>query len=124
MARFALGEYISIGTGYNHTATSWQAGLDSTFSVILDEVFKSKEYLTHWISALPKPDGCGYFSDLDEVYVRVKVWEGDTCSDWFILPTKNQNDQTLDITENGVVVDTVNTLTHGIRTKGIYKRCI
>ena len=49
MARFVLHDYISIGTGYMHTATSWQAGLDITFNVIIDEVFKSKKYLTKWV---------------------------------------------------------------------------
>jgi hypothetical protein len=62
---------------------------------------------------VPKADGTGYHNDLDNLYARFRIWEGDTCSDWFYCQPKNQNDQTVIYTENGNVVKTANSLLIG-----------
>ena len=113
MAFFKIHDYIDIGTKCFHDATSWQVGLDSEFTEIIDESLHDTTNLLEWHSMLPKIGDPGqYYADLDNLYARVKVHMGDDVSDWFNLPVKNQNDQTIIVTDLNGVDTSYNSLTN------------
>lgn len=103
MAMISIKDYIDIGTGGVHNATSWQIAKDKEFTKIIDQSLKDKVNVKKWYSMLPKlpEDGPGYYADLDELYVRVKIWIDDYTEDWFVLSPGNQNKQKVVITETG-----------------------
>ena len=92
MAMISIKDYIDIGTGGVHNATSWQIAKDKDFTKIIDQSLKDKVNVKKWYSMLPKlpEDGPGYYADLD-----------DYTEDWFVLPPGNQNKQKVVITETG-----------------------
>lgn len=102
MARIEVKEFIEIGSGAPHDATSWQVAKDAEFKKIIDESLNDKINVKVWHSPLPKlkEDGDGYYSDLDELYARVKVHLGNTESNWLSIGPKNQNFQKVIITES------------------------
>ncbi len=114
MARFAINDYISLGCKGYPNAASWQVALDGEFEHIIDESLNDKVNVHSWISPLPKIDGSGYYADLDEVHARVKYHIDGDESEWFVLTTKNQNDQEFIITENKEIIETLNSIEAGI----------
>ncbi len=122
MARFELRDYISLGTIARVTAASWQIAKDPEFTIILDFIDKSSLHRTEWNSPVPRENGIpGYYRDLDLLHARVKLWSGDSCSDWYILPPKNQNDQVYNLTYKGNIIRQVHSLTENIHLKGIHR---
>lgn len=94
-------DYIDIGTNSFHNASSYQVALDKDFTKIIDESHKDKINVKSWKTPLKKIDGTGYYSNLDELYARVKVWINDNESPWFEVKPVNQNECMLEITEDG-----------------------
>jgi len=113
MAQFRLGSFIDLGTKGFHTATSWKATLDRAGNNIIDQSLSDQVNLYHWITPLPDGNG-GFYADLDAVHLWVRVHILKDASDWFYAGSMNQNDQTFNISQNGKLIDTVNSLIAGI----------
>lgn len=108
MAYITISDYIDVGTGLEWTATSWQFAKDEQFEKIIDESLVDYTNKTMWRSRLPKlPEDMeegeteGYYSDLDEIYCRVKVHLGnnEVESAWYVLGPKSQKEQMVVMTD-------------------------
>jgi len=98
MAKISLISFLDMDTGGYHTASSWQAAKDSEFEEVIDESLEDEVNLTSWSTPLPKiPPEEGYYSDLDELYFRVKVHIYDSVSDWFELPVCKQDNSKITV---------------------------
>lgn len=115
MATFYIDDYIDFGTKGYHNATSWQVAIDPQFEKIIDQSLDDKINVKQWNSPLPRIDAAGFYKDLDNIYVRVKVHIFNSVSPWFVLPeVLDQNKQLVTYTENGIVVKTANSLAIGL----------
>lgn len=102
MACIKVNDYIDLGTGGVHNATSYQVALDPEFTQIIDQSLKDTEHVKEWHSMLPMIDRPGnYYADLSALYARIKVHVDDNESPWFVLEPKDQNKQNVTITEDG-----------------------
>ena len=103
---------MSIGTGYNITAVSYELSDDPNFTELLDFSYNDTINIYEWKSMVPKRGGTGYHGDLDNLYARFKIHQGKTCSGWFYTKSKNQNDQLVIFTKGGKdnIVETANSL--------------
>lgn len=101
MAHIILDDFIDIGSGSDHDATSWQIATDSKFKNIIDESLHDTKNLTRWYTMVPKPGEEGYHADLKVLYARVKIHVREYESDWFVIGPMDQNDQQVVITEEG-----------------------
>lgn len=103
MAKLVINDYLDVGTGGFHNASSWQVAKDPKFTKIIDESIADTENVKEWHTMLPKlpEDGPGYYADLDNLYARVKVHVDEHESPWFVLEPKSQNVQDVVITEQG-----------------------
>jgi len=113
MARFIFTDYYDIGTKGYPNAGTWEASEFSDFSTLIDSTYKDPNSVYEWVTPLEYTDAQGIVrahADLSTLYVRVKIWIDNDVSDWYYLPVANQNDQTVTYTENGVVVETANSL--------------
>lgn len=111
MAHFSLNDFIDINTKTFHDATSWQVALDQEFTQIIDQSLHDTVNLYIWVSMLPMIGVPGqYYADLDNLYARVKVHIGDEESPWYNMPPKNQNDQTILVTELDGTTTTYNSI--------------
>ena len=68
MAHIILDDFIDIGSGSDHDATSWQIATDSKFKNIIDESLHDTENLTRWYTMVPMPGEEGYHADLKVLY--------------------------------------------------------
>lgn len=112
MASIRVDSYIDIGTGGIHDATSWQFAKDPEFTKIIDQSLKDKKNVKEWHSMLPKleedktdPDAEEYYSELDEIYARVKIHLGDTESEWFVIGPKSQRHQRVQVIDSTAEVE-------------------
>jgi hypothetical protein len=103
-------DYISINAGTYHNATSYQVALDKDYTMIIDQSLKDKINVKSWHTPLPKINEPGFYSNLEKVYARVKVWIDDFESPWYVLPIVNQQDQVIVVTEEGKEDQTYNSL--------------
>ena len=108
--QIVIEDYISINAGRNHNATSYQVALDKDFTMIIDQTLKDTMHVKSWHTPLPKINESGFYSNLEKVHTRVKVWINDFESDWFILPIVNQRDQPIVVIEEGKENITYNSL--------------
>lgn len=114
MAKFTLNNFIDLGTKGYHTATSWRVTKDVTGIDIIDESLADTDNLYAWITPLPNGNG-GFYADLNEVHLWIRVHILNDASPWTYIGMLNQNDQTFTITNNGAVIDTVNSIIAGIQ---------
>ena len=114
MAMLRIDDYFDFGTNTVHNASSWQFALDSDFVQIIDESLDDKVNVKTWHSQLRRLDGPGYYKDLDKLYARVKVHIDNTVSPWYVIPTGNQNDQEVIVTEEAGSQVTYNSLEIGL----------
>jgi len=114
VAQFSLQSFIDVGTKGYHTATSWKVCYDRAGKRIIDQSLNDTNNLYHWISPLPDGKG-GMHADLNRVYLFVRVHILQDASPWYYVGWANQNDQTFKITENGNVINTLNSLVAGIQ---------
>jgi len=110
MATLRINDYFDLGTKGYHNASSWQIALDPGFNQIIDQSLNDTVNVKEWKTMLPKIGGGGYYADLNNLYARIKIHIDNTVSGWFVLAPKNQNNQPVIYTENGVTVRTVNSL--------------
>lgn len=97
MATLYVDDYIDVGTKGYPTKCSWEVARDANFTDIIDSSYNDTVNVLTWNT--PLPDGNGWFySDLVNLYSRVKVFIDNTESPWFVLPVKNQQSQTIEIT--------------------------
>lgn len=102
VAKVVLGEFIDIGAGDDHDATSWQVALDKAFVNIIDESLHDTENLTEWYTMLPMIGEPGrYYADETEIWARVKIHVKEHESPWFVIGPRDQNIQKVIITEEG-----------------------
>ena len=102
MAKVILGEFIDIGSGDDHDASSWQVALDKDFTQIIDESLHEEVNLTEWYTMLPMSGQPGrYYADEVEIWARVKVHVKEHESPWFVIGPEDQNIQRVLITEEG-----------------------
>lgn len=108
MARIEIIDYIDVGSGSVHTATTWQIAKDPEFTKIIDESIEDYVNVKKWYSMLPMlpEDGTGYYADLEQLYARVKIHLGETVSPWYVLEPKDQREQEVLITKDGVDIET------------------
>lgn len=112
MASMTVNDYIDIGTGGTHVATSWQFAKDKDFTQIIDESIKDYTNVKKWHSKLPKrpedkstPDAEEYYTELDELWGRCKILVGETESDWFITGPMSQRKQRVMVIDRTVEND-------------------
>ena len=109
MALLKIIDYIDIGTGGIHDATSWYVAKDkdikdpSMFTKLIDSSIKDKVNVKQWYTPLPKlkEDGEGYYADANELHAYATIWVGDYESDLFYLGQIDQTRQDIIITEEG-----------------------
>lgn len=108
MAKIELLDYIDVGSGSVHTATSWQIAKDPDFEKIIDESLNDTVNIKVWHSMLPMlpEDGTGYYADEEMIYARVKIHLGETVSPWYVLEPKDQREQDVTISKDGVDIET------------------
>lgn len=101
MAKLTVGDFISIATGSEHDATTWQVAKDKDFTKIIDQSIKDYKNVKEWYTMLPKlpEDGPGYYKAEDELYARIAIHQGNTTSNWIIIGPKTQRIQDLIFTE-------------------------
>lgn len=100
MARLKVNDYIDIGMKSNVIAVSWQVALDPNFMDIIDESLNDSINLHEWNTPLPKINEPGkYYSDLDKLYGRIKLFFTNGESAWYVMPIANQNAQEIRVTE-------------------------
>lgn len=107
MASMSVEKYIDIGTGGTHHSSSWQFAKDPEFTKIIDQSLKDHINVKKWHSMLPKlpedktdPSADEYYTDLDEIWGRVKIHVGETDSDWFVIGPRSQRLQRVLVTDN------------------------
>lgn len=105
MATFTLTSVKDFMALDNHTATDWVFATDENYSNIIEESLLDKVNLLSYTTPLPK-EGGGYYSDEDVIYAKVRVYYGNTISEWLELQS-NQNFQLVTIIdEDGNVTET------------------
>ena len=114
MATFCFSEHRSLGAKGMPTAGTWEVALDPSFTQIIDRTVNNPDAIYTWNSPLPKIGEPGYYVDLPELHVRMKLHIHNSVSDWYVLPVVDQRDQQITTTENGVVTKTLNTIKDGI----------
>lgn len=109
MASMTVNDYIDVGTGGVHVATSWQFAKDKDFTQIIDESIKDYKNVKKWHSKLPKrtedkssPEAEEYYTELDELWGRCKILVGETESDWFVIGPMSQRKQRVMVTDRTV----------------------
>lgn len=109
MASMTVNDYIDVGTGGVHVATSWQFAKDKDFTLIIDESIKDYKNIKKWHSKLPKreedkssPDAEEYYTELDELWGRCKILVGETESEWFVVGPMSQRNQRVMVTDRTV----------------------
>ena len=109
MASMTVNDYIDVGTGGVHVATSWQFAKDKDFTQIIDESIKDYKNVKKWHSKLPKreedkssPDAEEYYTELDELWGRCKILVGETESEWFVIGPMSQRKQRVMVTDRTV----------------------
>lgn len=104
MAKFTILDFIDIGTGGPHDATTWKVYKDPSKTVLLDQSIKDEVNLLSWKSPLPKEDGSGdYYFDLRNFVVEVSIHANGHTSDPFLLGPFNQLDDNITITDGDKV---------------------
>lgn len=124
MARLKLNEYIDIGTIGIPMEVSWQVAVDSGFTNIIDESLNDTVNIFGWITPLcinpqDPPENRTYHKDLSTLYGRVRIDKimtsnngveevADLNMDWFVMDFKSQLNPVINVTKNGVIIDTIN----------------
>lgn len=112
MAKFKIVDYIDIGSGGPHGATTWKVYKDETKSILLDSSIFDEVNKTVWHSPLPIEGVPGeFYSDLEGFYVEVtmhmNIVPGDTNSghksDPFLMGPFSQRDEVIKITDGDLV---------------------
>lgn len=109
MAMLKIIDYIDIGTGGYHDATSWFVAKDkdikypSQFTKLIDSSEKDKINVKQWYTPLPKlpEDGEGFYGDETELYAYCIIWVGNYSSELFCLGKIDQTKQDIVVTEEG-----------------------
>lgn len=114
MATFRVDKYIDFLTKGYHDATTWQVALDPNFEHVIDESIHDKVNIKEWKSMLPKIGESGHYADLDALYCRIKIHMLEDVSDWYVMEPKNQNNQTIEYTEEGQPTQYYNSLEIGL----------
>lgn len=120
MATVIVKDYKDIGTGAVHDATTYviMKGWDKqyekdplTYPKIIDKSIKNKKDYKKWKSPMPKLQedlldgevlGEAFYSELDDIYVAIKIHVGKSESGWEISGPYTQKAQRVPITENGI----------------------
>lgn len=105
MAKILLNDFIDIGTGGPITAVFYQIAKDEEFTKIIDEELVNTGNLREWTTPLPKlpEDGEGYYSDLKDLYGRIKIHSGSYVSPYYNCEVVNQVDYPVEITDGDTV---------------------
>lgn len=109
MAKFEILDFIDIGTGGPHDATTWRVYKDKEKTILLDESIKNEKDLLVWHSPIPKEDGSGeFYFDLREFYVEAIIHANGHDSEPYFIGPFNQLDYKIKIT-NGENVEEIST---------------
>lgn len=109
MATLKVLEYTDIGTGSDHTASSWIFSKDKDRQIIIDQSLRDEENVKQWSSQLPKLQedllegeelGKAFYSDLDELYGHVQIHVGKTTSPWYTMGPVTQRLQRVPLTDS------------------------
>lgn len=105
MAKISIIDFIDIGTGGPHDATTWKIFKDKEKTILIDQSIKDTVNLIEWHSPLPKEDGSGeFYNDLREFYVEVTIHANGYDSDPKTTGPHNQLFEEIDITDGDNVV--------------------
>lgn len=125
MARFSIIDphnvdspyFTYIGIGDTHTHTEWVCAKDVNFKNIIDQSSKEDGNLLYWETPLPKrpedkedPNAEEFYSELRTLYVKVRIWCGESVSPWIVLGPVDQTIQPILLTDKGYVVETTDTV--------------
>lgn len=103
MAHINICDYIALGLDTNaHDATSYVIAKDPDFNEIIDQSIHDTANLYKWTSPLPKrleDGGKGFYSDLTQLYAKIKLHFGKSESPWWVLDLENQCIQQVILTE-------------------------
>lgn len=109
--------FMYIGIGSTHTHTEWVCAKDKHFKLVIDSSGKEDGNLLEWETPLPKrpedrydPNQEEFYSELKTIYLKVRIWCGESVSPWIELGPVDQTIQDIDVTEGGVVVAKTNTV--------------
>ena len=128
MATIHIDDFIDYGTKGWHAATSYQIATDSNFNNILDESIWDEVNITSWNTPLEDKNNPGtFFTELSSLHARVRVHiidrytdengnlvENDVSTPWFVVPTANQNDQPIIVTNIDGTETVLNSLDIGL----------
>ena len=75
MAKFTVTDFIDVGSGGPHGATTWRVYKDKEKTVLIDESEFDEKNVSYWHSPLPKEDGSGeFYRDLEGFYLEVIIY--------------------------------------------------
>ena len=109
MASLSVISYTDIGTGSDHTATSWKFSKDKEGKIIIDQSLNDTVNIKKWHSKLPKRQedllpgevlGQAYYTDLKELYGHIQIIVGTTRSVWKTMGPVNQTLQRVPLTNS------------------------
>ena len=119
MAKFTVIDFIDVGTGGEHGATTWKVYKDKEKTVLLDKSEFDEKNVAYWHSPLPKEDGSGeFYKDLEEFYLEVTIYcnikpgvkySGFASDPYFIGPF-SQRDEVIKITDETISYKTAKEL--------------
>ncbi len=121
MARFFINTsapyYKDFGTGGEHWKTEWLCAKDIFFNKVIDrcttEELTGITNILQWTTPLPKieedkvdPNVEEFYYDLEEFYLRLTIYVGESKSNTIVAGPFNQKDQKVDVYKNGKKVIT------------------
>lgn len=107
MAKISILDFIDIGTGGPHDATTWKVFKDEQKTILLDKSEYDTVNLTIWHTPLPKEDVIGeFYNDLREFWVEVQIHANGHTSDPKTVGPFNQLFEEIDITDGDKVEKT------------------
>lgn len=107
MAKISIIDFIDIGTGGPHDATTWKVFKDEEKTILLDESIEDTNNLLVWHSPLPMEDNSGnFYKDLRGFYVEVTIHANGHTSDPFTVGPFNQLFELVNVTDGDNILET------------------
>lgn len=109
MARIIIEAFTEAFTSGNIDAVDWIIAKDKDYTKIIFESLKDTENINQLITPLPKLEEdrregeSEFYNNLNELYVKVRLWSNNTVSNWYEIGPRSQQEQIVPITENSII---------------------
>lgn len=109
MARIIIEQFTEAFTSGDIHAVDWIIAKDKDYTKIIFESLKDTENIDQLITPLPKlqedrrEGDSEFYNNLNELYIKVRLWSSNTVSNWYEIGPKSQQEQMVPITENNKI---------------------